>query len=288
MATPDGRSPSSRGRSDRIVLEIARRGRALVGSPLFFRGEQMPLARGRVRVAEGSIALCRVDSRGAQPIVELGRADRARDVVAALLAERGLRPTFPRRLEAEASDAAARVRNDPGPRTDLTAEPTFTVDPTTARDFDDAVSARREDDGFRLWVHIADVAAHVLPESGLDREARERANSTYAPGIVSPMLPRALSDEACSLVPGVERFARQNIDRLTLVGLGAKDDLAYAKQFVRTHAMTIKMLWDPSRESWDALGIRSQPSALLLSADGRILRKYIGPFDEADVLSRIA
>lgn len=52
--------------------------------------------------------------------------------------------------------------------------------------------------------------------------------------------------------------------------------------------MTIKMLWDPGRESWDALGIRSQPSALLLSTDGRILRKYIGPFDEADVLSRIA
>ena len=193
--------------SDRSVLEIVRRGRVLVGSPLFFRGEQMPLARGRVKVREGSIVLCRVDSRGAQPIVELGRADRARDVVAALLAERGLRPTFPKRLEHEAREAAERVRSDPGPRTDLTAEPTFTVDPSTARDFDDAVSARREGDGFRLWIHIADVSAHVPPESGLDREARERANSTYAPGIVSPMLPRALSDEACSLVPGVERFA---------------------------------------------------------------------------------
>jgi ribonuclease R len=193
--------------SDRIVLEIARRGRTLVGNPLFFRGEQLPLARGRVKVREGSIALCRVDRRGAQPIVELGRVDRARDVVAALLAERGLRPTFPKRLEHEAREAAERVRADPGPRTDLTAEPTFTVDPTTARDFDDAVSARREGDGFRLWIHIADVSAHVRPESGLDREARERANSTYAPGIVSPMLPRALSDEACSLVPGVDRFA---------------------------------------------------------------------------------
>jgi ribonuclease R len=189
------------------VLEIERRGRTLVGSPLFFRGEQMPLARGRVKVREGTIALCRVDSRGAQPIADLGRVDRAKDVVAALLAERGLRPTFPKRLETEASEAAERVRSDPGARTDLTGEPTFTVDPTTARDFDDAVSARREADGFRLWIHIADVSAHVPPESGLDREARERANSTYAPGIVSPMLPRALSDEACSLVPGVERFA---------------------------------------------------------------------------------
>lgn len=234
MTTPEGRSSRSRGHGERIVLEIARRGRVLVGSPLFFRGEQMPLARGRVRVGEGSIALCRVDSRGAQPIVELGRADRARDVVAALLAERGLRPTFPRRLEGEASDAAARVRDDPGPRTDLTAEPTFTVDPTTARDFDDAVSARREGDGFRLWVHIADVAAHVLPESGLDREARERANSTYAPGIVSPMLPRALSDEACSLVPGVERFAVTT--EIELTGDGRVAAARFYRSVIRSDA----------------------------------------------------
>ncbi|MFP5388996.1 MAG: RNB domain-containing ribonuclease, partial [Thermoleophilia bacterium] len=85
--------------------------------------------------------------------------------------------------------------------------PTFTIDPATARDFDDAISARREEDGLRLWVHIADVAAHVRPGSPLDLEARRRANSTYAPGAVEPMLPRALSEDACSLAPDVERLA---------------------------------------------------------------------------------
>ena len=145
--------------------------------------------------------------RGGQPIVDLGRADNARDVVGALIADRGLRPTFRDRLEQDARREIERLQRDAGSRRDLTAEPTFTVDPASARDFDDAVSARREGDGFRLWIHIADVAAHVKPDSGLDREAFARANSTYAPGTVSPMLPGSLSSDACSLMPDVERLA---------------------------------------------------------------------------------
>jgi ribonuclease R len=189
------------------ALLVARRGKFWVGEPVFDRGPQIALARGRVRVGEGRIALCRIGGRSAQPIVDLGRADVARDVVAALVADRGLRHTFRDRHEDEAKKAIERLTREPGDRRDLTAEPTFTVDPSTARDFDDAVSARREGDGFRLWIHIADVAAHVKPESGLDREALDRANSTYAPGMVSPMLPASLSGDACSLRPGVERFA---------------------------------------------------------------------------------
>ncbi len=131
----------------------------------------------------------------------------ARDAVEALLRDelggRGFRAS----LELEAGKAADAAESRGGPRRDLTALPTFTVDPATARDFDDAVSARREGEAIRLWIHIADVAAHVPPGSPLDREARRRANSTYVPGAVEPMLPSALSDQACSLVPGVERLA---------------------------------------------------------------------------------
>jgi ribonuclease R len=109
--------------------------------------------------------------------------------------------------ELEAGRAAEVAGSRGGPRRDLTELPTFTVDPATARDFDDAVSARREEETTRLWIHIADVAAHVPPGSPLDREARRRGNSTYVPGAVEPMLPHALSEEACSLAPGVERLA---------------------------------------------------------------------------------
>jgi len=88
--------------------------------------------------------------------------------------------------------------------------------------------------------------------------------------------------------PGVERFARQHKDRLTIVGLGSQDDLAFAKRFVGKHSVTFRMLWDPTRKSWDALGVRWQPAALLLDRDGRVLHSYSGPFSERDVLERIA
>jgi ribonuclease R len=131
----------------------------------------------------------------------------AREAVEALLAERLGRRGFSASIEVEAGRSADAAEESDMRRRDLTGLPTFTVDPATARDFDDAVSARREGDGLRIWIHIADVAAHVRPGSPLDLEARRRGNSTYVPGTVEPMLPRALSEEACSLAPDVERPA---------------------------------------------------------------------------------
>lgn len=143
--------------------------------------------------------------RGSSRGTRRGSPKRAREAVEKLLEERlGFRG-FPAALEVEANKSARAA--DRRPRRDLTELPTFTVDPATARDFDDAVSVRREGDGARLWVHIADVAAHVRPGSPLDEEARLRANSTYVPGTVEPMLPHALSSDACSLAPEVERLA---------------------------------------------------------------------------------
>ena len=89
---------------------------------------------------------------------------------------------------------------------DLTALPTFTIDPATAKDFDDAISASREGDAIRVWVHIADVSAFVRPGRAVESEAFRRGTSVYVPGAVEPMLPEALSNRACSLVPGAERF----------------------------------------------------------------------------------
>ena len=133
--------------------------------------------------------------------------ENAREAVEALLEERLEHRGFAAALEVEAGRAADAAAESDIRRRDLTDLPTFTIDPATARDFDDAISARREEDGVRIWVHIADVAAHVRPGTPVDLEARRRANSTYAPGAVEPMLPRALSEDACSLAPDVERLA---------------------------------------------------------------------------------
>jgi ribonuclease R len=146
-------------------------------------------------------------SRGARVIRELGDPSVAADVIEALLLDRGVRRGFPRELEREAAEAAEAAVRESGERRDLTGLPTFTVDPATARDFDDAVSAERTKGGVRLWIHIADVAAHIRPGSALEKEAYRRATSTYVPGGVEPMLPHALSSDACSLTPGTERLA---------------------------------------------------------------------------------
>src|SRR5215471_6659673 len=91
-------------------------------------------------------------------------------------------------------------------REDLREEFIVTIDPDDARDFDDAIHVEKIGNGWRLGVHIADVAAYVEPNSPLDREARRRGNSVYLPDRVIPMLPERLSNGVCSLNPGVDRL----------------------------------------------------------------------------------
>ncbi|KAJ1942017.1 hypothetical protein EC988_006606, partial [Linderina pennispora] len=93
-------------------------------------------------------------------------------------------------------------------RTDLRSECIFTIDPPTARDLDDAVSCRVLPSGnVLIGVHIADVSYFVRPRSALDREARQRATTTYMVQRAYPMLPSLLCEELCSLNPGVDRLA---------------------------------------------------------------------------------
>ncbi|MBK5275397.1 MAG: ribonuclease R, partial [Desulfuromonadales bacterium] len=91
-------------------------------------------------------------------------------------------------------------------RVDLRGMQTVTIDGETARDFDDAVALRREENNFRLWVSIADVSNYVTPGSALDREALLRGTSVYFPDRCIPMLPERLSNGICSLNPQVERL----------------------------------------------------------------------------------
>ncbi len=199
---------SGRGRGlGRRVAAISGRGRFREAEPLFERAPGAPLARGSADVSEGDLALVDFGPGGARALRTLGRADVPREVTAALLWDGGSDRGFRRVVTDEAARSASSAAEVGGARRDLTALPTFTVDPATARDFDDAVSAEADGDDIRLFIHIADVAAHVRPGSRLEAEALRRATSTYVPGTVEPMLPASLSDEACSLAPGEERLA---------------------------------------------------------------------------------
>ncbi len=96
---------------------------------------------------------------------------------------------------------------NPALRVDYTGVPLVTIDGDDAKDFDDAVYAEKTTSGFKLLVAIADVAFYVPNGSALDREAYQRGNSVYLPGMVIPMLPEVLSNDLCSLNPGRERAA---------------------------------------------------------------------------------
>ena len=196
-----------------MVAVLERRGRFLVAEPFFARGRRINLDRPRAgqQAAAGDIVLIAPSGPRAghgKLLRRIGRPDTARDVLEALMLDRGLRRRFDPVVEREARAAAERAGGTASPRRDLRALPTFTIDPPTARDFDDAISAERLEGGvIRVWVHIADVAAHVPPGSAVDREAYRRATSVYVPGKVEPMLPEALSNDACSLVPFQDRLA---------------------------------------------------------------------------------
>ncbi len=198
-------------RSGARVAVLARQGKFLVAEPFFGPGPRVVVSRDR-RAAVGDLVMLgagrgngRAGSGRAQIARRLGRPDVARDVIGALLLDRGLRRGFDPAVDREARSAAQTEVGVNG-RRDLRDLPTFTIDPVTARDFDDAVSAVALDDGsWRVWVHIADVSAYVPSRSLVDREAYRRATSVYVPGTVEPMLPAALSDEACSLVAGMPR-----------------------------------------------------------------------------------
>lgn len=94
----------------------------------------------------------------------------------------------------------------------------ITIDPASARDFDDAIAVRRVPEGWELAVHIADVSHYVRPGSALDREAARRGNSTYLPDRVLPMLPPRLCDGICSLRQGEERLTRLCLMRIDATG----------------------------------------------------------------------
>jgi ribonuclease R len=199
------------------VAVLERRGKFLVAEPFFGSGPRLVVTRDRkanvgdlVVVSAGG-ARNRRGSGRATVSRRLGRPDVARDVIEGLMIDRGLRRSFDPAVEHEARDVASIDLADaavqgPG-RRDLRDLPTFTIDPASARDFDDAISAEALADGSsRVCVHIADVSAYVRPRSLVDREAYRRATSVYVPGAVEPMLPTALSNHACSLVPGQDRL----------------------------------------------------------------------------------
>ncbi|PLX91355.1 MAG: ribonuclease R [Desulfuromonas sp.] len=119
----------------------------------------------------------------------------------------GLVADFPQEVVAASESLPQQVLpQDYSGREDLRSLPLVTIDGESARDFDDAVAVRRDKEGVRLWVAIADVGHYVKEKSLIDQQAFQRGTSVYFPDRALPMLPETLSHGICSLNPKVERL----------------------------------------------------------------------------------
>lgn len=139
----------------------------------------------------------------------LGTPESPRTEIEKILACGDIEDTFPPAV-VQAAERTPKEVEDPDrrDRADLRDVPFMTIDPETARDFDDAVALQALPDGVqRLWVAVADVSHYVAEGTPLDVEARHRGCSLYLPDRAIPMLPEALSAHMCSLVPGEDRLA---------------------------------------------------------------------------------
>ena len=168
----------------------------------------------------------------------------------------GIHEEFPDEVldeaEARTEDVESEIDDELDDRRDLRDLTTWTTDPVDARDFDDALSIEKREAEFVLWVHIADVTHYVDPDSEMWAEAVERANTVYLPDHTVHMLPAALAETVCSLVPDEDRLAHtveMHLDRETLT----YDEIDIYKSVIRsderlTYTQAEERLDDPDSD----------------------------------------
>ncbi len=166
----------------------------------------------------------------------------------------GIPNEWPDAVRQEIGDLSAEVEESAKlNRVDLRQLPLVTIDGEDAKDFDDAVYAeKKRGGGWRLWVAIADVSWYVRPDSALDHEATNRANSTYFPEFVVPMLPELLSNGLCSLNPQVDRLAM--VCEMTISASGNLSGYQFYEAVISSHARLTytkvgQMLMEPESET---------------------------------------
>lgn len=223
------RQPGTATPARAMPYRVTRWGRFTALEPLFADERTYLLAKGGRPVQLDDLVLA-VPAHGDRRTVVavLGPADDLGAALRALAAATGIVHGFTDEVVDEARAVGQRAAQHDAGRRDVTAVPTFTIDPDTARDFDDAISVVREGQGYRAHVHIADVSYFVDTDGAIEEEARRRTSSVYLPLFAEPMLPPELSSDLCSLVPRVARKC------VTVEFVFAADGSRTAVQFYRS------------------------------------------------------
>ncbi|MEG1381749.1 MAG: ribonuclease R [Ruthenibacterium sp.] len=166
--------------------------------------------------------------------MRFGSSEDAAQCAKALLYGAGINRSFPLQVKAQSKQIDAN-KIDPAAlagRADLRDLPIFTIDAASTKDIDDAISIARNEQGYMLGVHIADVSHYVTPGTALDNEAFHRATSVYYADNVVPMLPRQLSNGICSLNEGEDRLAFSC--QMQLNQNGCVTDYSFTKSIIRS------------------------------------------------------
>jgi len=233
---------------------------------------------------EGQVVLVEIEDwgdRGPRPLGRvtriLGRPGEPGVEVLSILFGHQLPLEFPADVEREAEKIARRgIRpEDLEGREDFRSLLVYTIDPADAKDHDDAVSVRELGDGsFEVGVHIADVGFYVKRGSSVDREGAERATSVYLVDRVVPMLPEALSNRICSLVPGEDRLV------VSVVFQVAADGTVLSHRIVRGVIRSAHRLsYEDAQERLDAgsgSGAGSAPDPEPLTRSLQLLSRFAG------------
>lgn len=159
----------------------------------------------------------KADSPYGKVIKVLGMPGEHNTEIHSILAQYGLPYEFPKEVEDFANKIDTSIKaSEIKKRRDMRDVLTFTIDPKDAKDFDDALSFEKLENGnFEIGIHIADVSHYVTPGNELDDEAYERATSVYLVDRVVPMLPEILSNNACSLRPNEEKYTFSAVFEIT-------------------------------------------------------------------------
>ena len=216
------------------VVEIDKTGKAWL-APVDKRVRQSTPIADRGEAEEGQLVIAerigRSERAGVKVIEVVGDPLAPKSFSLIAIAKHGIPHIFPEAVLEEAP-IAAKLKLSGKAREDLRHLPIVAIDPTDARDHDDAIWAEPDGQGgFNALVAIADVSFFVRPGSALDREARKRGNSVYFPDRVVPMLPEVLSADVCSLKEGEDRAAMAC--HLHISGEGKVTSFRFTRALVR-------------------------------------------------------
>jgi ribonuclease R len=268
------------GRAEGRVVNVVRRARETVVGQLRFDGRVFFVAPSDEKLPE-KILIPDASSEHKDKIVEveitrfptatfwpagkivsvIGFLDDPNVETQVIIKKFGLPTEFPREVEEEAARLPDTLgAQDLEARDDFRQRPAITIDPTTARDFDDAIDVNILPDGsFQLGVHIADVAHFVHAGSAMDREARIRGTSVYFPDRVLPMLPEKVSNHLCSLNPKTDRLAMSVMMHISREG--DVRDFSFHNSVIHSRA---RMTYDDVQKILDGDGALAAQYATIL------------------------